>query len=62
MALEGLSENPRPDKSTKLTGFSDIYRVRVSRYRVVYQIDDGIKIIAVVAIKHRKDGYRGIKR
>ncbi|MFA7268351.1 MAG: type II toxin-antitoxin system RelE/ParE family toxin [Sterolibacterium sp.] len=34
------------------------YRLRVGNYRVKYNRDDGIKIIEVVRIGHRKDIYR----
>jgi mRNA interferase RelE/StbE len=34
------------------------YRIRIGDYRVLYSIDDGIKIIAVFKIAHRKDAYR----
>lgn len=34
------------------------YRLRVGSYRVKYNRDDGIKIVEVVRIGHRKDVYR----
>ena len=34
------------------------YRLRVGNYRVKYNRDDGIKIIEVVRVGHRKDVYR----
>lgn len=34
------------------------YRLRVGSYRVKYDRDDGIKIVEVVRIGHRKDVYR----
>ena len=34
------------------------YRLRVGNYRVKYSRDDGIKIIEVVRVGHRKDVYR----
>lgn len=34
------------------------YRLRVGSYRVKYIRDDGIKIVEVVRIGHRKDIYR----
>jgi mRNA interferase RelE/StbE len=34
------------------------YRLRVGNYRVKYNRDDGIKIIEIVRIGHRKDVYR----
>lgn len=34
------------------------YRLRIGNYRVKYNRDDGIKIIEVVRVGHRKDVYR----
>lgn len=34
------------------------YRLRVGNYRVKYNRDDGIQIIEVVRVGHRKDVYR----
>ena len=34
------------------------YRLRVGSYRVKYNRDDGIKIVEVVRVGHRKDVYR----
>ena len=34
-------------------------RLRVSDYRVVYRIEDKTKTVIVVAIKHRKEVYKG---
>jgi len=43
----------------KLSGYKDIFRIRVGKYRIVYRkMADGIY---VVLIKHRKDVYRMLK-
>lgn len=34
------------------------YRLRIGNYRVKYNRDEGIKIIEVVRVGHRKDVYR----
>ena len=56
--LEGLAEEPRPNGCVKLKGESDLYRIRVGDYRVVYHIEDDILRVLVVRIGHRKDVYR----
>ena len=57
-SIDSLSKNPRPAGVKKLKGQSeDLYRVRVGDYRVVYVIDDGVKIVDVRKIGHRKDIY-----
>jgi mRNA interferase RelE/StbE len=55
--LRGLPENPRPSGCRKLQG-SDGWRLRVGRYRIVYEIDDARQIVTVLKVAHRKDVYR----
>ena len=56
-AIGELQENPRPPGSKKLKG-SDKYRIRVGRYRVIYEIHSKAVIVLIVRISHRKDAYR----
>jgi len=53
-----LADEPRPDGSRKLRGAGDLYRIRVGSYRVVYEIDDSIRIVVISRIGHRRDVYR----
>ena len=55
-AMKGLSENPRPINSKKLQGKNDIYRIRVGVHRLLYEIDDIIRIVSVEKLMHRQDG------
>ena len=58
-AINELSENPRPSGVKKLKDSSeDLYRIRVGDYRIIYVIDDGIKIVNIRRLGHRKDIYR----
>lgn len=58
-ALDGLEKDPRPAGAKKLEGISgSLWRIRVGDYRIIYQIDDGIKVIEVKRIGNRKDVYR----
>jgi len=53
-----LTENPRPVGCKKLKGKAeDIWRIRVGDYRVLYSIEDVIKIVDVKRVGHRKDIY-----
>jgi len=56
-AIRSLSKNPRPPGCLKLSG-KEGWRIRVGRYRVVYEIDDDNKIVTILNIGHRKDVYR----
>ena len=58
-AIDKLAENPRPDGVKKLKGSEeDLYRIRVGDFRIVYSIEDEIKIVDIRKIGHRKDIYR----
>ena len=37
---------------------SDLWRIRVGEYRVIYAIDDTKRIVDVSAVRHRSDAYR----
>jgi mRNA interferase RelE/StbE len=57
-AINALQENPRPQGSKKLTGSKDKYRIRVGRYRVIYEIHEKEIVVLIVRISDRKDAYR----
>ncbi len=56
-AIQALVTNPRPPGCAKLTG-RDAWRIRVGTYRVIYEIDDGPRIVTIVDVGHRRDIYR----
>ena len=58
-AISGLAANPRPAGVTKLQGYSGMYRLRHSDYRIVYEILDKKLIITVVKVGHRSRVYKG---
>jgi mRNA interferase RelE/StbE len=55
--LAGLSGDPRPPGSVKLTG-ENAYRARVGDYRIIYTIHDDRLIVLVIDVGHRRDIYR----
>lgn len=58
-AISSLAENPRPVGVKKLKGNSEnLYRIRSGDYRVVYAINDEIRIVDIRKIGHRKDIYK----
>jgi mRNA interferase RelE/StbE len=57
-AIDRLAREPRPAGSTKLRGSDDIWRVRVGKYRVLYQVADAVLLILVIRIGHRAEVYR----
>ncbi|MCU0442071.1 MAG: type II toxin-antitoxin system RelE/ParE family toxin [Bacteroidia bacterium] len=57
-AILDLPKNPRPNGCKKLHGkLNNLYRIRIGHYRVLYLIDDTIRIIDVQDVGHRKDIY-----
>jgi mRNA interferase RelE/StbE len=57
--INQLSDNPRPEGCKKLQGSSeDLWRIRSGDYRIIYCIDETIRIIDVRRVAHRKDVYR----
>ena len=57
--LSEIEQNPRPKGVEKLRG-TELWRIRVGDYRLVYQISDETRKIIVVRVGHRRDVYRGI--
>lgn len=57
-AVVPLADNPRPLGSRKLKGADNQYRIRVGRYRVIYEIHEKEVVVLIVRISHRKDAYR----
>ena len=55
--LRGLALNPRPPAAEKLRG-ADLWRIKVSDYRAIYQIREHLLLVLVVKIGHRRDVYR----
>ena len=56
-AIALLAEDPRPPASRPLRG-REGYRLRVGDYRFIYTIDDGVLLIVIVTIGHRRDVYQ----
>ena len=57
IAIRELSMQPRPEGCLKITG-RDGWRIRIGKYRVIYEIDDTKKEVTVLHIGHRRDIYR----
>lgn len=55
-----LADNPRPARCVKLSGSTDLWRIRVGAYRVIYQIQDERSLVTVVRVGHRRDVYRDV--
>lgn len=56
--IRALGEGPRPPDCTKLRGAGQTYRIRVSRYRVLYSLDDAAQCVTILRTKHGKEACR----
>ncbi|MBA2640886.1 MAG: type II toxin-antitoxin system RelE/ParE family toxin [Nocardioidaceae bacterium] len=56
--IELLANDPRPPAATRLVGGSGEWRVRTGDYRVVYEIEDDLLLVLVLALGHRREVYR----
>ncbi|NOX88896.1 MAG: type II toxin-antitoxin system RelE/ParE family toxin [Calditrichaeota bacterium] len=55
--VERLSSNPLPTGVKKLSSSEITYRIRVGKYRIIYDIYEEELVIVIVRIRHRKDAY-----
>jgi mRNA interferase RelE/StbE len=59
-AIGLLPTHPHPAASRKLKGYESDWRIRVGRIRILYSINEDVKLITIYRIAHRKEAYRGI--
>ena len=61
VAVTRLGIDPRPAGARALAGQpSGTLRLRVGEHRVVYVVQDGILLVTVVSVGHRREVYRGL--
>jgi len=56
--LEELELDPRHPGVLKMSGEENTYRVRVGKYRIIYEIYDRILLVSVIKVGHRREIYR----
>ena len=61
-AIASLAHNPRPPGCEKLSGQTDLYRVRIGSFRVVYEIVDQVLLVTVIKMGHRKNIYQKLQK
>jgi mRNA interferase RelE/StbE len=61
-ALAALADQPRPPDAKRLTGHDRTYRIRVGAYRILYEIEDRIRIILIIEVGHRRQVYERFRR
>ncbi len=55
-AIDRLTDDPRPAGCKKLT-VRPGWRIRVGDYRVVYDIEDVVRIVTIERVRHRSSVY-----
>jgi len=53
-----LEADPRPPGSKKLQIEENVYRLRHGDYRIIYKVNDGVSLVTVLRVVHRRDVYR----
>lgn len=48
-----LTLDPRPAGSVPLAGYASAYRVRLGRWRILYEINEQIRSVAVARVEER---------
>jgi mRNA interferase RelE/StbE len=56
--IKTLAENPRPSGCRKIAGSKNDWRIRISDYRIIYEIDEKAKAVRVMRVRHRREVYR----
>ncbi len=55
IVVRGLALEPRPYGAKKLKGRENTYRLRVGKYRILYEIIDKTSTVVVIEIVRRSD-------
>ena len=55
LAIDRLSEDPRPPGCRKVVDAKDTYRIRVGRYRAVYEVEDEERLVIVLRVAMRTE-------
>ena len=57
-AVDALAHTPRPRGAKKLASAGGALRLRVGRFRIIYEIEDAVLRVLVLKVAPRKDVYR----
>ncbi len=56
--LDALALEPRPHGVVKLEDETNLWRIRVGAYRILFKVHDEILLVLVVKIADRREAYR----
>lgn len=55
--IQSLAAEPRPSAVTKMQGSLNLFRLRLSVYRIIYQLKVDTLVILIIKVGHRRDVY-----
>jgi mRNA interferase RelE/StbE len=55
--IKALALNARPAGCRKISSSKNNWRLRIEKYRVIYEVDDKAKEIRIMKVKHRREAY-----
>lgn len=57
-AIRRLGRDPRPPGCLMLRNYEPLtWRLRVGDWRILYEIDDRVRIVTVTGVRHRSKAY-----
>ena len=56
--IQLLRQNPLPPGCKKLVGEQHLYRIRQGDYRIIYWLNQRMKEVRILGVRHRKEAYR----
>jgi len=59
-AIRELASDPHPTGVKKLTGYENLFRIRVGDWRIIYAIEDDRLIVLILEISPRGGAYRDL--
>lgn len=59
-AIDDLERDPRPAGCKKLTGYENLYRLRVGDWRIIYAIENDRLVMLVIEIAPRGGAYKDL--
>ena len=57
--FRALPDDPCPENSKQLQGHA-IFAIRVGDYRILYEVDEDVRLIVILRVRHRREVYRDL--
>lgn len=57
--FKALPDDPYPENSKQLQGHA-IFAIRVGDYRILYEVDEDVRLIVILRVRHRREFYRDL--